>query len=132
MLAGQRRCLLAAREPGAAVPADWRATALAVDGRPNETTVQFLPNGDMMAMVRRICFSPCSICSALGIWPPMPGNFSAFGLRQRYGLACDELLASALPVSVIEGDLAVSVPPQEEILRHITTDRTAAVRRSTS
>lgn len=54
-------------EPVSADPADWKlklvvstdgvkydlVTHLGVPGHPNETTVRFLPNGDMMAMVRR-------------------------------------------------------------------------------
>ncbi len=44
-------------------------------------------------------------------------RLSPADIEAGYALACQ---------SVIESDVSVTVPPQEEILRHVTTDRTAA------
>ncbi len=44
-------------------------------------------------------------------------RLSAADLEQGYALACQ---------TVVEGDLEVFVPPQEEITRHLTTEKTAA------
>src|SRR4030066_1488699 len=43
-------------------------------------------------------------------------RLSAEDVSSGYGLACQ---------SVVEGDIAVTVPPQEKIERRLTTDRTA-------
>ena len=44
-------------------------------------------------------------------------RLSAADLEAGYALACQ---------TVVEGDLEVFVPPQEEITRHLTTEKTAA------